>query len=71
MGHRVAEFRPVAQVIEVDDPADPRLDDFRHLNSLDRRPDLPSGKGLVIGEGVLVVARMVGTRFPQIGRAHV
>ncbi|NIH99169.1 tRNA G18 (ribose-2'-O)-methylase SpoU [Mycolicibacterium fluoranthenivorans] len=45
------------------DPADPRLDDFRDLNSVDRRPDLPSGKGLVIAEGVLVVQRMLASRF--------
>lgn len=50
-------------VVDVDDPADPRLDDFRDLNSIDRRPDLPSGKGLVIAEGVLVVQRMVASRF--------
>jgi tRNA G18 (ribose-2'-O)-methylase SpoU len=50
-------------VIDVDDPADPRLDDFRDLNSIDRRPDLPSGKGLVIAEGVLVVQRMLASRF--------
>ncbi|MBU9763331.1 RNA methyltransferase [Mycobacterium sp. TNTM28] len=50
-------------VIDIDDPADPRLDDFRDLNSVDRRPDLPSGKGLVIAEGVLVVQRMLASRF--------
>lgn len=50
-------------VLDVDDPADPRLDDFRDLNSIDRRPDLPSGKGLVIAEGVLVVQRMLASRF--------
>ncbi|EUA57574.1 hypothetical protein I550_0699 [Mycobacterium intracellulare 1956] len=32
-------------VQDVEDPDDPRLDDFRDLNSVDRRPDLPSGKG--------------------------
>jgi tRNA G18 (ribose-2'-O)-methylase SpoU len=53
----------VSAVIDVDDPADPRLDDFRDLNSIDRRPDLPSGKGLVIAEGVLVVQRMVASRL--------
>ena len=52
-----------AQLIVVDDPADPRLDDFRDLNSIDRRPDLPTGKGLVIAEGVLVVQRMLASRF--------
>ncbi|AMO59630.1 rRNA methylase [Mycolicibacterium phlei] len=50
-------------VIDVADPSDPRLDDFRDLNSVDRRPDLPSGKGLVIAEGVLVVQRMLASRF--------
>ena len=50
-------------VQDVADPDDPRLDDFRDLNSVDRRPDLPSGKGLVIAEGVLVVQRMLASRF--------
>ncbi len=53
----------VINIIDVTDPADPRLDDFRDLNSVDRRPDLPSGKGLVIAEGVLVVQRMLASRF--------
>ncbi len=50
-------------VVDIDDPSDPRLDDFRDLNSVDRRPDLPTGKGLVIAEGVLVVRRMLASRF--------
>ncbi|MHA0289026.1 TrmH family RNA methyltransferase [Mycobacterium sp. C3-094] len=54
---------PAALVVDVDDPTDPRLDDFRDLNSVDRRPDLPSGRGLVIAEGVLVVQRMLASRF--------
>jgi tRNA G18 (ribose-2'-O)-methylase SpoU len=53
----------MAVVIDVGDPADPRLDDFRDLNSVDRRPDLRTGKGLVIAEGVLVVQRMLASRF--------
>jgi tRNA G18 (ribose-2'-O)-methylase SpoU len=52
-----------ALVVDITDPADPRLDDFRDLNSVDRRPDLPTGKGLVIAEGVLVVQRMLASRF--------
>ncbi|MGH3676590.1 MAG: TrmH family RNA methyltransferase [Mycobacterium sp.] len=52
-----------AVIVDVEDPADPRLDDFRDLNSVDRRPDLPTGKGLVIAEGVLVVQRMLASRF--------
>lgn len=51
------------QVIDIDGSADPRIDDFRDLNSVDRRPDLPTGKALVIAEGVLVVQRMLASRF--------
>ncbi|HTY26715.1 MAG TPA: RNA methyltransferase [Mycobacterium sp.] len=50
-------------VIDILDPADTRIDDFRDLNSVDRRPDLPTGKGLVIAEGVLVAQRMLASRF--------
>lgn len=50
-------------VIDITDAEDPRVDDFRDLNSVDRRPDLPTGKGLVIAEGVLVVQRMLASRF--------
>ena len=53
----------VIDVVDITDPADARVDDFRDLNSVDRRPDLPTGKGLVIAEGVLVVQRMVASRF--------
>ncbi|MCM6773049.1 RNA methyltransferase [Nocardia sp. CDC159] len=53
----------MADVIDIDDPADPRVDDFRDLNSADRRPDLPGRKGLVIAEGVVVVRRMLASRY--------
>ncbi|WP_072687156.1 TrmH family RNA methyltransferase [Rhodococcus marinonascens] len=56
----------MVHVIDTTDPADTRLDDFRDLNSSDRRPDLPSGKGLVIAEGVLVVQRLLASRFDTI-----
>jgi len=54
----------VATRIQVIDAADPRLDDFRDLTNADRRPDRPGGRGLVIAEGVLVVGRLVGSRYP-------
>lgn len=54
----------VAQPMSIDDPADPRLDDVRHLNSSDSRPDLPGGKGFVIAEGTLVVPRLLTSRYP-------
>lgn len=50
-------------VVDVTDPADPRLDDLRDLNHSDRRPDLPGGRGLVIAEGTYVVGRMLLSRF--------
>lgn len=56
----------MAKTVDIDDPADPRLDDFRDLNSSDRRPDLPEGKGLVIAEGVLVAQRLLASRFEPI-----
>lgn len=53
-----------AQITRIDSAADARLDDIRNLNSSDRRPDLPGGKGLVIAEGALVVERLLHSRFP-------
>lgn len=52
------------QVIDVADPDDPRLDDFRDLSTADRRPDRPGGRGLVIAEGVVVVQRMLRSPYP-------
>jgi tRNA G18 (ribose-2'-O)-methylase SpoU len=52
------------QVIDVDDPGDPRLADFRDLSTADRRPDRPGGRGLVIAEGVVVVQRMLRSPYP-------
>ena len=49
---------------ELDDPADPRLADFRDLTRSDRRPDRPGGRGLVIAEGVPVVQRLLASPYP-------
>ncbi|MDQ3576739.1 MAG: RNA methyltransferase, partial [Actinomycetota bacterium] len=54
----------MAQVIELTDPSDPRLDDFRDLTTADRRPDRPGGRGLVIAEGVVVVQRLLASPYP-------
>jgi tRNA G18 (ribose-2'-O)-methylase SpoU len=54
----------VATLIEVGDPADPRLDDYRDLTAADRRPDRPGGRGLVIAEGVVVVRRLIDSPYP-------
>jgi tRNA G18 (ribose-2'-O)-methylase SpoU len=50
--------------MQVTDAADPRVEDFRDLTNADRRPDRPGGRGLVIAEGVLVVERLLGSRYP-------
>lgn len=57
-------MRHVATLIEVEDPADPRLDDYRDLTTADRRPDRPGGRGLVIAEGVVVVRRLIDSPYP-------
>jgi tRNA G18 (ribose-2'-O)-methylase SpoU len=54
----------VATITRVEDPADPRVDDFRDLTTADRRPDRPGGRGLVIAEGVVVVRRMIDSPYP-------
>jgi tRNA G18 (ribose-2'-O)-methylase SpoU len=60
----IRQTRPVPRTIIVDSPDDPRLDDFRDLTTADRRPDRPGGRGLVIAEGVVVVRRLLGSRYP-------
>jgi tRNA G18 (ribose-2'-O)-methylase SpoU len=54
----------VAQLIFPESAADPRLDDFRDLATADRRPDRPGGRGLVIAEGTVVVARLLASPYP-------
>lgn len=54
----------VATITTVDDPADPRIDDYRDLTTADRRPDRPGGRGLVIAEGVVVVRRLIDSPYP-------
>jgi tRNA G18 (ribose-2'-O)-methylase SpoU len=48
-------------LVEIDDPADPRVADFRDLSDADVRPDR---RGVVIAEGVNVVERLVGSSYP-------
>jgi tRNA G18 (ribose-2'-O)-methylase SpoU len=47
-------------IVEIDDAADPQVDDFRNLTDADVRPDR---RGLVIAEGVNAVARMAGSSY--------
>jgi tRNA G18 (ribose-2'-O)-methylase SpoU len=58
------------RIEQVSDPSDPRLADFRDLTDADVRPDR---RGLVVAEGVAVVRRLAGSRYPMravIGVAH-
>ena len=67
VGVRGVGSRPgdqVSSLVEISDPADPRLDDFRDLTHADRRPDRPGGRGLVNAEGVVVVRRLLASRYP-------
>lgn len=54
----------MAELIEITEVADPRVDDFRDLSTADRRPDRPGGRGLVIGEGTVVVRRLISSAYP-------
>jgi tRNA G18 (ribose-2'-O)-methylase SpoU len=49
------------RVVEVSDPDDPRLADFRNLTDADVRPDR---RGVVIAEGGNVVQRLAGSPYP-------
>jgi tRNA G18 (ribose-2'-O)-methylase SpoU len=49
-------------IIEVSDPDDPRLADFRALADADVRPDR---RGVVIAEGVNVVSRLAASPYPM------
>jgi tRNA G18 (ribose-2'-O)-methylase SpoU len=50
------------EVIAVQDPNDPRLEDFRDLMDADVRPDR---RGIVIAEGVNVVSRLARSAYPM------
>ena len=49
----------MAHLVEIDDPADPRLADYRDLRDVELRKHLESEQGLFIAEGEKVVRRAV------------
>ncbi len=53
----------MSEPVEVIDPDDPLLDDFRDLTTADRRPDRPGGRGLVVAEGSVVVRRLIASSY--------
>ena len=54
----------MAEIIEIDDPADPRLADYRHLRDVRLRQSLEAEHGLFLAEGEKVVRRAVEGGFP-------
>ena len=54
----------MAEPVEIEDPDDERLTDFRDLKRADRRPDRPGGRGLVLAEGAIVVRRLLASPYP-------
>jgi tRNA G18 (ribose-2'-O)-methylase SpoU len=54
----------VAELIEVDDPSDPRLGDYRDLRDVELRKHLEAEHGLFLAEGEKVVRRAVEGGFP-------
>jgi tRNA G18 (ribose-2'-O)-methylase SpoU len=54
---------PVAQIVEVTDPADPRLADYRDLRDVQLRSTLEAEHGLFLAEGEKVVRRAVEAGF--------
>jgi tRNA G18 (ribose-2'-O)-methylase SpoU len=54
----------VAELIEVHDPADPRLADYRDLRDVELRKHLEAEHGIFLAEGEKVVRRAVEAGFP-------
>ncbi len=54
---------PVADLIEITDPADPRLADYRDLRDVELRKNLESEHGLFLAEGEKVVRRALEAGF--------
>jgi tRNA G18 (ribose-2'-O)-methylase SpoU len=54
----------VTDVIQVDDPADPRLADYARLTDSSLRTSLEVAQGLFIAEGDKVIRRAIGAGYP-------
>jgi tRNA G18 (ribose-2'-O)-methylase SpoU len=53
----------VAELVEITDPADPRLGDYRDLRDVELRKHLEAEHGLFLAEGEKVVRRAVGAGY--------
>ena len=54
----------MAELVEIDDPGDPRLADYRDLRDVELRTHLEAEHGLFLAEGEKVVRRAVESGFP-------
>ena len=54
----------MADLVEIDDPDDPRLGDYRDLRDVELRKHLEAEHGLFLAEGEKVVRRAVESGFP-------
>ena len=54
----------MATYVEIDDPDDPRLADYRHLRDVQLRKSLEAEQGLFIAEGEKVVRRAAAAGYP-------
>ena len=54
----------MADLVEIDDPEDPRLGDYRDLRDVELRKHLEAEHGLFLAEGEKVVRRAVESGFP-------
>ena len=53
----------MADLVEISDPGDPRLADYRHLRDVELRKTLEADHGLFLAEGAKVVRRAVEAGF--------
>ncbi len=54
----------MATYVEISDPDDPRLADYRHLRDVELRESIESEQGLFLAEGAKVVRRAAAAGFP-------
>ena len=55
----------MTDVIQVDDPADPRLADYARLTDSSLRTSLEASHGLFVAEGEKVIRRAIGAGYPM------
>ena len=55
----------MTDVIQVDDPADPRLADYARLTDSSLRTSLEAAHGLFVAEGEKVIRRAIGAGYPM------